>query len=93
VTTDELLDKVGDRDSFIAFVSALAAERREARRLEQADPIRYQLGGALNWQNGDIASFLEAALCYFENGPFHQPEVVPSWRMLAEFLYFGKIIE
>jgi hypothetical protein len=93
VTTDELLDQVTDRDSFIAFVSALAAERREAQRLEQQDPVRYQLGGALNWQNGDIASFLEAALCYFDNSPFHQPEAVPSWRMFAEFLYFGKIIE
>jgi hypothetical protein len=93
VTTEELLDRVIDRDSFIAFVSALADERREAQRLEQEEPIRYQLGGALNWQNGDIASFLEAALCYFDGGPFHQPEAVPSWRMLAEFLYFGKIYE
>lgn len=93
MTTDELLDKVDDRDSFIAFVSALAIERREAQRLEREEPIRYQLGGALNWQNGDIASFLEAALGYFDDGPFHQPEADPSWRMLAEFLYCGKIME
>jgi hypothetical protein len=93
VTPEELLDRVTDRNSFIAFVSALAAERQEAQRLERQEPIRYQLGGALGWQNGDIASFLEAALCYFESGPYHQPEAVPNWRVFAEFLYCGKIIE
>jgi hypothetical protein len=84
---------VTDRDSFIAFVRALAAERAEAEEMERREPIRYQLGGACDWQNGDISSFLFAALNYFEPKPFHQPEEAPSWRMFAEFLYFGKIIE
>ena len=93
MSPEELLDKVTDRDSFIAFAEALAAERREAQQLEREEPIRYQLGGALNWQNGDIASFIEAALQCFEDEPYHRPDTVPSWRMFAEFLYCGKIIE
>jgi hypothetical protein len=91
---EEFLDRVDDRESFIAFVEALAEERRRAAQLENEQPIRYQLGGALGWQNGDIASFLEAALEYFQEGPARpRPESKPSWRMLAEFLYCGKVIE
>lgn len=93
MSQEDLLEKVVDRESFIAFVKALADERRHAQQIEAADPVRFQLGGAFDWQNGDIASFLEAALAYFEEGPYHQPETNPSWRMFAEFLYFGKIYE
>jgi hypothetical protein len=91
---EELLEYVVDQKSFIAFVEALATERRQAARLEAEQPVCYQLGGALGWYNGDIASFLEAALTYFQEGPLKAcPEPKPNWRMLAEFLYCGKIIE
>jgi hypothetical protein len=93
MSPDELLGEVVDRDSFLAFVQALAADRWEAERMERAEPVRYQLGGALGWQNGDISAFLEDALQYFEATPLRRPEDVPSWRMFAEFLYFGKIYE
>ena len=93
MSPEDMLDAVVDRETFLAFVRALAAEREEAERMEGDDPVRYQLGGARNWQNGDISTFLWAALEYFEPGPFHQPEDSPSWRMFAEFLYFGKIYE
>ena len=89
----EMLDTVNDRESFIAFVQAMAAEREEAERMERAEPVAYQLGGALGWQNGDISTFLDAALFSFEPGPNHQPEATPSWKMFAEFLFFGKIYE
>lgn len=58
---EELLEGV-DRESFIAFVKALASEREAAERLEKAQPTRFSLGVAHGWQNGDIASFLHAAL-------------------------------
>ena len=92
-TPEELLDNVIDRDSFIAFVNALAAEREQAEEMERGEPVRYQLGGAHNWQNGSISSFLYAGLAYFDPKPLHQPEAVPSWKMLADFLYHGKIYE
>jgi hypothetical protein len=89
----ELLGRVTDRDSFITFVSALAEEREEAERMERDDPKRYQLGGAHDWQNGSISSFLGAALAYFEPTPDGKPEDAPSWKMMADFLYCGKIYE
>ena len=57
-----LLDKVQDRDSFIVFVRSLADERQQAEEMESNEPVRCQLGGALGWQNGEISSFLYAAL-------------------------------
>jgi hypothetical protein len=91
--SDELLDEVRDRGSFIAFVRALAKERQEAEEIERASPDRLTLDGAHGWKNPDIASFLYAALDYFTEKPFFKPENEPSWRMFAEFLYRGKILE
>jgi hypothetical protein len=93
MTLHELREQVKDRATFVAFVRALAEEREIAQELERAQPERYALGGAHNWQNGDIASYLYACLDYFSTKPFHKPASEPSWRMFADFLYFGKIIE
>jgi hypothetical protein len=93
MSPENLLAKVVDRDSFIAFVTALADERAEAERMEREEPERYRFGGASNWQNGDISAFLYSGLAYFTPKQFHTPEATPSWRMLAEFLYYGKIYE
>jgi hypothetical protein len=90
---EELLDRVHDRDSFVAFVRALAKEREEAEEIERANPQTYMVDGAYNWKNAHIASFLYAALDYFRDKPFSKPESEPSWRMFADFLYCGKIIE
>lgn len=93
MSPEELLAQVVDRDSFIAFVTALAEEREAAEELERSEPERYQLGGAHGWQNGSISSFLYASLMYFDSNPFREPESVPSWKMMAEILYDGKIYE
>jgi predicted RNA-binding Zn-ribbon protein involved in translation (DUF1610 family) len=93
LSLEDLLDRVDDRDSFIAFVDAMAAEREEAERMERTERDRYQFGGALDWQNSDISAFLLAALAYFQPSASRKPESTPSWRMFAAFLYFGKIYE
>ena len=90
---EELLDLVVDQTSFIRFVEALAEERTEAKAIEAANPQRYCVDGAHNWKNAEIDNFLEGCLDYFTPKPVHTPEQTPSWRMFAEFLYHGKIIE
>jgi hypothetical protein len=92
-TPEELLDAVVDRDTFVAFVHALADERARAAEIEKANPKACCVDGALGWKNGDIAGFLYAALDYFTEKPFHKPDREPSWRMFAEILWCGKIIE
>lgn len=41
----ELHEKVVDKDSFIAFVRALAAERERAEPIERAQPLKHMLDG------------------------------------------------
>lgn len=85
---EELLEEVDSRESFLVFVEALAKERLRAEKLERADS-RLRLEGELGWQNGDISSFLFAAMSGLPN----ISESKPSWKTFATFLYCGKIIE
>jgi hypothetical protein len=89
----QLLEQVRDRESFIAFARALADERGRAEQLERTEPDRYSTGGALDWQNGDIASFIHAGLEYFSPGPNRFEGDQPAWKDFAIFLWFGKIYE
>jgi len=93
MSPEELLDLVQDKESFVRFVTALAGEREAAETEEREDPKAYPVDGARGWKNGIISSYLYAGLEYFEERPLHKPEETPSWRMFAEFLYFGKIYE
>lgn len=91
----EALDRVSDRESFVAFVWALAEERELAEELERENPDYYKYGGALRWQNSSISSYLSAALSCLEDPEFFGEHISeqPSWRAFAEFLYMGKIWE
>jgi hypothetical protein len=93
VNTDDLLDQVTDKQTFIRFVQALADERERAQEIENKHPKVYVVDGALGWKNGDISSFLYAALECFTSQPVSYSDQSPSWKMFAEFLYFGKIYE
>lgn len=89
---DALLQQVEDKETFIRFVQALAADREQAQMIERENPKAYQIDGALGWANGDIPNFLWAALEYFATRLPHEA-IQPSWATFAEFLYFGKIYE
>ena len=94
MSVHDCLEQVKDRETFIAFVEALASEREEAEKLERERPDYYQLGGALDWQNGNISGFLHTALSCFDGNPQYEGvSEEPSWRGFAEFLYFGKIYD
>jgi hypothetical protein len=90
VRSIELLGRVKDRESFLAFVKALVEERELAEKMERDGPEKYRFCGALGWENASISSFLGAALACVEDGS-HFEEA--SWRGFAEFLYCGKIYE
>jgi hypothetical protein len=90
---EDLLEQVMDKQTFIQFVQALADERARAQAIEQANPNIYRVDGALGWKNSDIPGFLDAALECSIAQPLTDSEPEPSWKMFAEFLYFGKIYE
>lgn len=90
----ELLEDVNDRDTFVRFVKALIQNRREADELTRQNPEKFQWSGVLDWENGSIDTYLDAALACFEDGKRHdeKPEEI-TWKRFAEFLYGGKIYE
>ncbi len=86
-------DAVTDRESFINFVEALIEDRTSADALEASDPKRYQLGGANDWQNSSIVTFLDCALAGATAQENWGSPTGVSWRDLAVFLWLGKIYE
>jgi hypothetical protein len=89
-------DAVHDRESFFAFVAALAADRRASVAAELQTPSSPHGSQAGGWENVTIEAFLEAALAWAEStemGVSQGLPAEPSWRAFAAFLYCGKIYE
>lgn len=89
-------DTVHDRESFLAFVWALATDRRASVAAEKESPSSPYGPEAGGWENITIEDFLEAAIRWAEAtrevGPWDFP-AEPSWQAFATFLYCGKIYE
>lgn len=84
---------VHDRDSFLAFVLALAADRRASVAAERASPSSPYGPDAGGWENVSIERFLEAAVAWAEDtgmGVSQGLPPEPSWRAFAVFLNCGK---
>lgn len=89
-------DGVHDRKSFLAFVQALAADRRASVAAEEASPSSPYGPQAGGWENITIEDFLEAAVSWGQDrckGDNQGLPPGPSWRAFAAFLYCGKIYE
>jgi hypothetical protein len=91
VRSDELLDLVRDRESFLAYAVALAEERREAERVQAESQNPWYT--APGWQNDVISEFIEAGLSHFDPGPDGKVIVNPTWKDLAMFLWSGRYME
>jgi hypothetical protein len=94
--TYSTLVAVRDRESFFAFVEALAADRRAAVAAERVKPSSPYGPDAGGWENSTIEDFLWAALRWAESTGMGERQGLPAeptWRAFAEFLYCGKIYE
>lgn len=93
----EMADRVDSKESFLAFIRALADDATSAAKENQHTrdgKINLSPGG---WENGTIADFLYTAEAwasgnYGHNGQPHVP-VEPSWRSFAHLLHSGKFYE
>lgn len=92
----KLLDAVVDEDSFVAFLSALAADRADEVKKEKKIPSSPYGPGANGWENGTIEAFLESATAWAEASkkglPSYEKPDNP-WKRCAEIIFMGKIYE
>lgn len=89
---DELLEKVEDQESFLAFAKALQADKEDEAKKEQLTPSNPYSHGLNRWENSSIEGFLESAIAFTEDSQPWQSE--PNlWKRFALFLYGGKIYE
>ena len=91
VEPHELLEKVKDRASFLIFVAALIADRKQSVEKERQRPSSPYGPDANGWENTTIEAFVDAAFRWAEDSEDLPEE--PSWKAFATFLYCGKIYE
>ena len=86
----DYLENVQDKQTFVEFLNALIEDRSKAEEIEQENVQNYKSGGAaLGWHNTNIESFLQSALVWLVDSDKNEV----SWKLMAEFLYSGKIYE
>lgn len=91
-----LLEQVVDQSTFLAFVDALACDFAAEARIEKEAPSSPYGPGALDWENGSIDTFLDAAHAWgtaTAGDPIRDAKDVTVWRRCAEILYAGKYYE
>ena len=91
---------VHDRESFLSFVRALAADREAAVEAERRQPTDPRVLGAVpdagGWYNFTIESYLDAATQWAEDSDMGERQGLPagpSWQVFAAFLLSGKVYE
>ncbi len=91
-----LVEQVNDEESFLQFVSALAADWHEERDIEAIKPSSPYGPGALGWENGTVGAVLDAAVRWGEgsiNGLRFYKKPENAWRRAAQILHAGKFYE
>jgi hypothetical protein len=93
----EMAEQVNSKESFIAFVNALAADRAKEVEIEKKNPSNPYGPGACGWENVTIEACLQSMAAWAsttsaETGRPSVPEEA-SWRTFAKMLYAAKIYE
>jgi hypothetical protein len=92
----EILERVADEASFLAFVDALRADRESEVAAQQSSGIDAFGRGPRGWENHTIEDFLAAAHAWAGDSHFGKVqglEAASPWKKFAVFLYCGKIYE
>jgi hypothetical protein len=91
LSVEELADSVNSRETFLAFVEALAAERERDAAGDRASSSSPYGPTVMGWENTTIKDFLEAAVACARDGSRLTDQ--PTWRDMALFLLGGKAYE
>lgn len=82
----DVLERVHDRDSFLAFVNLLRLDLVD-ENIRESSPHGPE---ANRWQNGSIEAFLEAMLAWGSSYPIGEE---PTWQNFARLLFAGRSYE
>jgi hypothetical protein len=91
-----LLERVNSAESLLAFIAALAKDRRDAVVAEKDNPSSPFGPDAGGWENTSIEDFLEGATAWAGDTNFGltlglSPD--NPWKRFAVFLYLGTTYE
>ena len=92
----ELADSVETEQDFLSFVEALMKDKSDEENKEKIKPSSPYGPGANGWENGDIVSFLDAAIAWGEsskNGLQFYEKPTNQWKRAAHILHAGKFYE
>ena len=97
----EMYEAVVDEATFIQFVKALAADRRNAEEMEKAKPSSPYGPDAGGWENVTIADYLEAGLAWAEGSHFGRRMTFKElelkdaspWQRMAAFMMAARVFE
>ena len=90
-SVEDLAYEVTSRDTFLAFVEALAAERASDAAGETEHPSNPYGPTGKGWENTTVHDYLEAAVACARDGKLLSEQ--PTWRDIAVFLLGGKAYE
>ncbi|MEN5241050.1 MULTISPECIES: hypothetical protein [Pseudomonas] len=80
IDLDELLERVNDEQSFIAFIDALGSDFASQPLLDNVTPLKRDELGVSQWENGSVDTFLEQQL-------LGQPTVLGILRAFQKQIY------
>jgi hypothetical protein len=86
---EDLLDRVVDKETFLAFAWAMCEEAEQAEQLCRDNPEKFRYDDPLGWAHLSASGVLGGLISELEG---HGDKPI-TWRDAAEFLYRTKIIE
>ena len=87
----EIVTNVNSKESFLAFVEALAQDRIDEIEKEKIKPSNPSGAGTNGWQNTTIENFLESVHSFGQDSSEIKEE--PTWKTFALLLLAGKMYE
>lgn len=95
IDLDELLERMNDEQSFIAFIDALGSDFASQPLLDNVTLLKRDELGVSQWENGSVDTFLEAAAAWATDSARNSPSISETniWQRCASILLAGKFYE
>lgn len=84
----ELHARVYDKATFLEFAWALHRDAEVAEEEASSDPLVKAYGAPRDWQNLSVSTYLGAILAQLA-----ESNAELSWKLLADVMWLGKIME